>query len=508
MFNNIRTMRPKLNKFDLSHDVKLSFNMGELVPVLVNEVVPGDRFQVQSEVMLRFAPMLAPIMHRVNVWTHYFFVPNRLVWNEWEDFITGGEDGTSQPVHPFYSTSTLVNNSLGGNGTLTDYLGIPSITSNIVVTTLNALPYRAYNLIWNEWYRDQNLQDEVAISLTSGQDTNVEQLRLKQRCWEKDYLTSCLPWAQRGEPVSVPGSVNYSTFSTVYDGTDNSLYGDTRVAGTTNPENPGTIYVDNPPSTLPDHYVRIENIQDLEVDINDLRRSNALQRWLELAARGGSRYIEQVKAFFGVTSSDARLQRPEFLGGGRQNVMISEVLQTGETATTPQGNMSGHGISVGATNRFSRRFEEHGYVIGIVSVLPKTAYQQGIHRMWSRDDKFDYYFPQFAHLGEQEVFNKEVNFSGTSTDTPDTVFGYQSRYAEYKHKASQVHGDFRDTLDYWHLGRIFPAGPVNLNDAFVAADPSHRIFANTTPEDHKLWASVYHKFNALRPMPYYADPRL
>ena len=490
----------------MSHDVKLSFNMGDLIPVLLNEVVPGDRFQVQSEVMLRFAPMLAPIMHRVNVWTHYFFVPNRLVWNEWEDFITGGEDGQAAPVHPYFGSQFMQTNSRADNGTLADYLGVPNIDSGITTANINALPFRAYQLVYNEWYRDQNLQTEITIPLTSGVDNTLDMLDLRKRCWEKDYLTSCLPWPQRGDAVTVPGSVNYDSISTVYK-SDGTSYGDTQIAGTAHPWAPGTIYGANPPSAGGD-YVRIENIQDLEVDINDLRRSNALQRWLELAARGGSRYVEQVKAFFGVTSSDARLQRPEFLGGGKQNVMISEVLQTGETATTPQGNMSGHGISVGATNRFSRRFEEHGFVLGIVSVLPKTAYQQGVDRMFSRADKFDYYFPQFAHLGEQEVLNKEVKFQGGSTDDPDGVFGYQSRYAEYKHKPCSVHGDFRDSLDYWHMGRVFGTSVIPLNDTFVESDPTHRIFANTTPEDHKLWAQIYHKFNALRPMPYHADPRL
>jgi len=507
MFESIRGNRPKYNKFDLSHDVKLSFNMGDLIPILTKEVVPGDRFRVQSEVMLRFAPMLAPIMHRVNVWTHFFFVPNRLIWDEWEDFITGGKDGTSMPVHPYYTSGQIQVAGYGENGQLPDYMGLPELTNALASINISALPFRAYSLIWNEWYRDQNLQDEIPLNLNSGQDNILSQLEIQKRCWEKDYLTSCLPWPQRGDAVSVPGSVNYSTFSTVYDGATDANYGDTRIASTLNPTAAGAIWGANAPSTSPDPYVRIENVEDLEVDINDLRRSNALQKFLELMARGGSRYVEQIKSMFGVNSSDARIQRPEFLGGGRQNVMISEVLQTGETATTPQGNMSGHGVAVGATNRFSRRFEEHGFVLGIMSVLPKTAYQQGVNRMFSRQDKFDYYWPTFAHLGEQEVLNKEVRYSGEVSDDPDSVFGYQSRYAEYKHCASSVHGDFRGNLDYWHMGRKLPSG-VMLNETFVAADPTHRIFANTTPEDHKLWAQVIHKFDALRPMPYYSDPRL
>lgn len=505
MFQSISRRRPKLNRFDLSHEKKLSCNMGDLIPVLLSEVVPGDRFRVNSEIMLRFAPMLAPIMHRVNVWTHYFFVPNRIIWNEWEDFITGGEDGLQQPVHPYIRSQDMFTQGKAVNGSLADYLGIPEITDSLATTRFNALPFRAYTEIFNEYYRDQNLQTAVTIQKTSGQVTDFDILNLRQRAWEKDYLTSALPWAQRGDSVSVPGQVNYLENSLVRDEVNDTDYGSTRMAGSTNPYVPGTIWASNYGATDP--FVQIRNIDTMDIDINDLRRSNALQKWLELAARGGSRYVEQILAFFGVKSSDARLQRPEYLGGGRQNVMISEVLQTGQTATTPQGTMAGHGVSVGATNRFTKRFEEHGYVVGIMSVLPRTAYQQGVHRHWSRDDKFDYYFPQFAHLGEQEITEKEVFFNGASSNTPDQTWGYQSRYAEYKYAQSTVHGDFKDTLDYWHMGRKFTSPPA-LNESFVRSNPTQRIFANTNPTDHKLWIQIYHDFSALRPMPYFADPRL
>lgn len=500
MFQSIKGNRPKLNKFDLSHEKKLSCNMGYLIPTLLQEVVPGDQFRCSSEIMLRMSPMLAPVMHRVNVWTHYFFVPNRIVWDEWEDFITGGEDGLSAPVHPFFRSVDAYDQGVAFDGDLWDYLGCPTLTNNALSTNVNSLPFRGYHEIWNEYYRDQNLQTAISVPKTSGQESVFSHLALQLRCWEKDYLTSALPWAQRGDAISIPNVVTYKSQSDIYSNAD-VLRGNLIINSS------GRLDASAPVLT---EAGRVENIDDIGIDINDLRRSNALQKWLELAARGGSRYVEQVKAFFGVNSSDARLQRPEYLGGGRQRVMISEVLQTGESGTTPQGNLAGHGVAVGATNRFQRRFEEHGFVFGITSVLPRTAYQDGFHRMWSRDDKFDYYFPQFAHLGEQAIENKEVAFTGEAADDPNGTFGYQSRYAEYKYAPSMVHGDFRSSLDYWHMGRIFGGGaaPIALNSSFVRSNPTQRIFANTNPTDHKLWMQVYHDLQALRPMPYHADPRL
>lgn len=488
--------------------------MGHLVPIMLEEIVPGDGFRASSEIMMRLAPMLAPVMHRVNVWTHFFFVPNRLLWNEWEDFITGGEDGTSEPVHPHFLADVAAQiPNVMTLGSLADYFGLPILPSAFMAEDIqiSALPFRAYQLIYNEYYRDQNLTPKVDFNLSSGQVSGAELQRImsiRYRAWEKDYLTSALPFAQRGDAVSIPGTANYLDVSEVYntDGTTPASSG--RNLGVHDVD-AGDLASDNTGGSNFLDKMQLQNLEDIGIDINDLRRSNALQKWLELAARGGSRYIEQMKSFFGVVSSDSRLQRPEYLGGGKQNVIISEVLQTSETgAETPLGEMGGHGVSVGSTNRFSRkRFEEHGFVIGIMSVLPRTAYQQGVNRMWSRAEKFDYYWPQFAHLGEQAVLNKEVFYDEAQTGTADT-WGYQSRYAEYKHRQSQVAGDFRTTLNFWHMGRIFDDLPP-LNTSFVeASDVTHRIFANTDVDDHKLWVQVFNSISALRPMPYYGTPRL
>jgi hypothetical protein len=497
IFESVQTTKPKSSAFDLSHDKKMSLKFGKLYPILCEEVVPSDNFMVNSEVLIRMAPMLAPIMHKVDVSVHYFFVPNRLLWNQWEEFITGGKNGDSVITPPMNSIS---NNIRADKGTLSDYLGIPyTVNYNLNPISVNALPYRAYAEIWNEYYRDQNLTDPIDIT------GSYNWWELLDRAWEKDYFTSALPWSQRGPAVGIP-----------LNGQIDVTYDPTSEVKLSNGADPSTssLTTDNGSLLAGGNSVRIENIDGVDlssadISITELRRSNALQKFYEKAARAGGRYKEQLLAYFGVNSEDARLDRPEYLGGGKQPVIVSEILNTtGDTGATnplPQGNMSGHGITVGGQNSFKRRFTEHGFVMGIMSVLPRTAYQQGLNRMWTRDDRFDYLWPDFADIGEQEVKQKELYLTGQSEDDENT-FGYQQRYAEYKYKSSTVHGDFRDTLDYWHMGRKFDS-PPSLNATFVQSNPTDRIFAVQDDSDY-LYAHIYHDFKAIRPLPFFSNPKL
>lgn len=490
---------PKKSAFDLSREKKLSFNMGELIPAFWQEILPGDEFMVNSEIMLRFAPMVFPVMHRVDVYMHYFFVPNRLIWTEWEDFITGGMLGATEPDVPVINGQSQAGNL--GQGSLADYFGIPPSFDGIN-SSVSALPFRAYTKIYNEYYRDPNLMSELSET-----DPNTVIL-LQNRCWEKDYFTSALPWSQRGNQPGIPVDFNYKDASDYYhfDGTEVTDSAASFATPSTQENNESHLRDSGDTST------RVENLQEegVSVNVNELRRVHRIQKWLETAARGGYRYIEQLASRFGIQSSDARLQRPEYLGGGKQPVTISEVLNTTGTTDHPQGDMAGHGVSVGSTNTFRKFFEEHGIVIGIMSVLPRSAYQQGIHRSWRRFDKFDYFQPEFANLGEQEILNQEIYFDSGTPDNNGNTFGYQQRYADYKYGHSNVHGDFRSNpLEDWHLGRIF-SNPPSLNGVFVEFNHVnfHRIFANTDSNDDKLWCQIFHSVKARRPMPYFADPRL
>lgn len=514
LFNTIEISRPKLNAFDLSHDKKMSLDMGLLIPIQLQEVLPSDVWQDNSEVFIRFAPMLAPVMHRAHVRTYSFFVPNRLVWDEWQDFITGGEDGMAEPVHPYFLLRED-NKEHFQKGKLADYLGIPPVDQTAAITDpfqISALPFRAYQLIYNEYFRDQNLQAPNPVSTGSGEDTNFSQLNLRYKAWEKDYFTSALPWAQRGAEVTMPisgdAAITYRPQSLV----NVTATGNAAPAGQLETETGGGT-VNNVLGTRTD--VRIENLQSVEFQngtstINDLRRATKLQTWLEKMARAGSRYIEQMLVMFGVRSSDARLQRPEMIGAGKTPVVFSEVLSTfqQEAEGLPQGNMSGHGIAVGQGHGFKYRAEEHGFIIQIMCVLPVPNYQQGINRLFSRFDRFDYFWKDFANIGEQEIRQMELYYDAAATDgTKFDTFGYQSRYAEYKYCASTVHGDFRDNLSYWHMGRIFE-GPPALNDEFIVADPTKRIFAVTDPNVQNLYCMIYHRVKVLRPLPYYGTPQL
>lgn len=553
IFNSIRLKRPKRNVFNLSYENKLTMNMGELVPIMCMPIVPGDKFRVNTEALVRLAPLVAPMMHRVNVYTHYFFVPNRLVWDQWEAFITKGVDGEDVPVLPFLQLQDNLLTAEGdipwlfGDSTLWDYLGLPTakgIGSKVNESVVNgvhfpngfrvsALPFRAYQLIYNEYYRDQNLSEAVPLNLSSGSDNAnlVDLVQLRRRSWEKDYFTSALPWLQRGPEVTVPvggafGNVVVDPSAGKQKFVDEK--GNVFIPGTT--AGTGMIQMGDPghtPSVIgelmtgdtsgtfasqshvwldPNGTLKV-NGDEAGISIQDLRTSNALQRWFERNARGGSRYIEQILAHFGVRSSDARLQRPQFLGGGKMPVAVSEVLQTSSTdSTSPQANMAGHGISAGVNNGFKHYFEEHGYVIGLMSIMPRTGYQQGVPRDFTKFDNMDFYFPEFAHLSEQEIKNQELYVSNDPTYNEGT-FGYTPRYAEYKYHESEAHGDFRGNMSFWHLNRIFENKP-NLNTAFVECNPSNRVFATSGTRDDKFWVQIYQDVKALRLMPKYGTPML
>lgn len=531
LFKQVVSRKPKCNVFNLSHERKFSMDMAKLVPILCEEVVPGDKWKCNTEVLLRYAPMLAPIMHRVNVYTHYFFVPNRLVWNEWEDFITGGPDGTSIPAMPQIN----LGDTTFGHGSLPDYLGCA--TQNTIYENdyiVNALPFRAYQTIYNEYYRDENLSPEIEFDLGSGlvdiQDRTALCL-LRDRAWEKDYFTSALPFTQKGEEITIPvgGKAPVYVDDDIFpaDGSqpvrilsssgDPNQVAEQPMAGE---QGTGDLVREGTSNNL---YIDLNstNVADLSeasgVTINELRRASALQRWLERNARGGSRYIEQILSHFGVRSSDARLQRPEYLGGGKTPVVISEVLQTSQSDISgpdqsAQGNMAGHGVSAGGNHAFRKYFEEHGLIIGIMSVIPKTAYGQGSRKIHLKDDKYDFFWPDLAHLGEQQIDQKElyVDFTQDMKPEDEELFGYTPRYAEYKTIPSTYHGDFKEDLEFWHMGVKYD-NPPSLNDTFVKPqqDDLNRIFPDVEGLNYqKLYVQVFNEIKARRPMPRFGTPRL
>jgi len=509
LFNQVKGNYPKRTQFDLSHERKLSCKIGQLIPIMVDEVVPGDTFTVNSEVLARMAPTLAPIMHRMNVYVHYFYVPNRIIWDGWKDFITGQAELDLTDVEIPYFKATGNTNA----GELSDYMGLPN-EMRIDLHNISQLPFRAYHKIYNEYYRDQNLQPEVNIEDTSNQNIRT----VHSRAWEKDYFTSALPWAQKtpdGQPVGIPAQPNYLTTGSLAIDETTGGWSDGQLQATGGQINDGT------------HNVIIKNFVDgaeIEINLNEFRQAHRIQKWFERQARSGSRYVETMLSHYGQKLPDL-YDRPEFLGGGKTPMIISEVInqnanQSAETGSTnmPLGDMAGHGIAIGKMNRTTAKFQEHGWIMGIMSVMPKTAYQDGIHKSFTRKDRFDFFWPEFANLGEQPVLNKELWVSDDLKKTDD-VFGYQSMYAEYKYKGSSVHGDMRNNLKYWHMGRKFEkSDDVLLNDEFIKCDHTEvsRVFAVPTQEDpdkpfanlDHLWVQVYNDVKATRPMPYYGTPTL
>lgn len=546
LFRSIPVKRPKNNLFNLSHEVRTTCNMGYLVPILCEQVVPGDKWKVQTEILVRLAPMLAPIMARVNVYTHFFFVPNRLIWKDWKNFITRGPKGMTFPEYPTYKINAAYgygNPDLITEGSLLDHLGFPvpdkSTLKSSTVTKypiIDALPLRAYMRVYDDYYRDENFTDSVfepsdgsdpdpfwfgSSQYTINASSPNNPLFLRRRAWEKDYFTSALPWAQRGEIVDIPmGSIEDATV--VLAGNNNRQK--VVPTGSTTPipqvgdigvnnASTGDLSMGNTSVSIDPNGTYSVNGELSPININELRRAFKVQEWLEKNARAGYRYIEQIFSHFGVRSSDARLQRSEYLGGGRSPVIISEVLQQSQsTESSAQGTMTGHGISAQVTHQFKRRFEEHGIIIGIMSIMPKASYQQGLRRQFLRRTWDDFYWPEFANLGEQPIQNQELYYDYTNPPSGDPqpnnegTFGYTPRYAEYKFIPSSVHGDFRTNLNFWHMGRIFDSPPT-LSAEFINQVPTDRIFAVMGDATDHCWVQIYHNIKAVRPMPKYGVPR-
>lgn len=530
-FSKIRIKKPRRHMFNLSHEHLTTFNMGELIPIYWEETLPGDKFSLGVESFLRFMPMISPVMHRINLRFYAFFVPNRIISKNFEDFITGGENGTN-------NTPPLLNLSNAYSKLrLLNYLGYGDYDDNDSSVSLSVSPFpvASYYKIWNDYFRDQNLQDEVIIESnpTDGLvritlPTGFPDDGVLHKAWEKDYFTSSLPWLQRGNPADLPITFGTSRVTTTIEdnGSKNPLDFGTAAGGETAGEigiaNRGTqnLVITNNLDTSQGYQLYPKNLSDFlqaettmdEIEasftINDLRRAEALQRWMEKSARGGSRYIEQIRSFFGVVSSDARLQRPEFLGALSSPVSVSEVLQHSQTTSsgTPLGEMGGHGISASGNWIFRNKFfEEHGIIMVLATVQPRTSYYGNmIDRRLYKPDRFHYYWPDFARIGEQPVFKGELyskytNIGGAVASFDKAIFGYQERYSEYKQRLNRISGDFEGTLDFWHLGRSFDDS-VALNSDFVSCNPSSRIFAVEDSASQKLLGDFFLKVKAFRPV--------
>lgn len=487
----------KRNKFSLSNYKLATFDMGELVPIGWYEALPGDTIQQATSALLRCTPLVTPIMHPVHVRIHHWFVPNRIIWANWENFITGGPDGMDATVPPTISTGAGA--AVGG---LFDYLGVPTGVASMAVS---ALPFRAYAMIFNEFYRDADLTTALTINQGDGNDTTTS-TALQNCAWEKDYFTSARPWAQKGPSVTVPlgtaAPVKTSSGLQVT-GAQNFLQMRMASSGGTPPGNnnmmvdtSGGVSTTGTAATAAGGLYPANLFADLSnasaVTVNVLREALAIQRYEEARARFGSRYTEYLR-YLGVRSSDARLQRPEYLGGGKQTIQFSEVLSTADGgASLPIGSLKGHGIGAMRSNRYRRFFEEHGIVMTLMSVRPRTMYTQGLHRKWNRVTREDYWQKEYEHIGQQTILNKELYAAHAS---PNGTFGYQDRYDEYRRQESDVAGLMRSTDNVWHMARIFGSTPA-LNSSFVVADPTKRTFADTANDGLLVMAN--HSIQARR----------
>ena len=559
-FSDAPVMYMKRTKFDRSHVYKTTFDSGKLIPVFVDEVLPGDTARMSVNYFARLATPIKPIMDNIYLDWFFFFVPNRLVWEHWQNFCFEKEDPDDDTDYVIPTVTATGNSENTYLGSLWDYFGLPVNTSDNL-SGISALPFRGVYLIWNEWFRDENLQKSVKIQkgdanevlnsarsseqpswvFTSGTDI-FPGLACPPRGKRHDYFTSALPWTQKGPGVSI----GLAGTATIVDPSPVSGYfvqqGDDCLGAAQLSEDGGvhSVYTGNgslhyqsgghstaivghssssllgvTASTVPgSSWLSKSAYADLDSSsiftINSLRTAFQMQKFYERLARGGTRYTEVLRSFFGVVSPDARLQRPEFLGSFTKMVNVNPIAQTSATDdTSPQGNLSAYGVTAAKFHGFTKSFVEHGYIFGFVCARADLTYQQGINKMWLRSTVYDFYWPTFAHLGEQAIELREIYAQGTGADT--TVFGYQERYAEYRYKPSQITGKFRSsvtggTLDKWHLSQFFETAPT-LNEEFIVENPPiERIIA--VPSEPEFLLDVGFRYITVRPMPMFGTPGL
>lgn len=571
-FSMIPSVNLKRSVFDRSHDYKTTLDSGYLVPFYVDEVLPGDSFKLNVATFARMNTPIVPFMDNVYLETFFFFVPTRLVWDNWQKF-NGEQKNPGDPTD--FLIPSLSNVTSFANGTVFDYFGLPTgVNLNSSISPVNSLPFRAYNLIWNEWFRDENLQKSVAVPTSDGPD-DISNFTLLKRGKRHDYFTSALPWPQKGPAVDVGlsgnapvvgfGADDLWSMTSVREGTSNwkfdgiglddsgrpSPYSGLTVGTYSNSAardrivhtfgngslNDSEVYFSYSSGTGSDDiqlseaysYMRGSGASltgmklqptdgsspyaDLSgvnaITINDLRQAFQIQKLLERDARGGTRYTEILRSHFGVISPDARLQRPEYLGGSRSRINIVPVQQTSNTTdVSPQGNLAAYGLASDVRKGFNKSFVEHGYIIGLVNIRADLTYQQGLNRMWSRRSRFDFYWPSLAHLGEQAILNKEIYTQGTEAD--NQVFGYQERYAEYRYYPSMITGKLRSTdpqtLDVWHLAQKFDSLPT-LSSQFIEENPPIKR-ALAVQNEPEFFLDVWFDCKCARPMPVYGVPGL